>query len=82
MRLEVPKLVKLANRNQELEREMNFPVERKSPPNRTLIARQCKESGGKNAADRILTSEECQNGFYSYPTCESKYLPKYIFLKK
>ena len=28
-----------------------------------LADRTCKESGGKKAADRILISEECQNGF-------------------
>ena len=71
MRLEGP--VKPADRSEEVEREMNTPVERKNPPKCEVCQdnerKKCKECGcfkcgGKNDADSILICDECQSGFH------------------
>ena len=70
-RLEQP--VKVAERDEKLEHEMNTPVPRKNPPKCEACMdnekKKCKDCGchkcgGKNDPDSILICDECQMGFH------------------
>ena len=69
MRLEAP--VKLVDRDDQLDREMNTAVPRKNPPKcETCLDSQrkkckecgCSKCGGKNNPEQILVCDECQSG--------------------
>ena len=70
-RLEHP--VKVSDRDEKLDREMNQKVERKHPPKCDVCMdnpkKKCKECGcakcgGKNDPDSILICDECQLGYH------------------
>lgn len=70
-RLEHP--VKVSDRTEKLDRDMNTPVARKHPPKCETCndneKKKCKECGcskcgGKNDPDSILICDECQLGFH------------------